>query len=125
MGAILKAGLGTIVLILVATANPKVTAQSMPTLKGHKNTITCLAFSKDGKLLATGAKDGVAIIWDVKATKELFSTPAHKDMVTSVAISPDGKVLATSGHDSIILLWATSTDRKSTRLNSSHLGISY
>src|SRR5262245_27949399 len=42
-------------------------AQEMPTLKGHKNSITCLAFSKDGKLLASGAKDGTAIIWDVKA----------------------------------------------------------
>src|SRR5258708_24661404 len=109
----MRAVLKIYIAILVAvSAGANAGAQRIPTLKGHKNTITCLAFSKDGKLLATGAKDGVAIIWDVKATKELFSMPAHKDMVTSVAISPDGKVLATSGHDSIILLWDTSTGKQ-------------
>src|SRR5262245_19448436 len=38
------------------------------TLKGHKHTITCLAFSREGNLLASGSKDGTAILWDV-ATK--------------------------------------------------------
>src|SRR5690242_5973048 len=57
-------------LVAVSGAACRCDAQTMPTLKGHKNTITCLAFSRDGKMLASGAKDGAAILWDIKAQKE-------------------------------------------------------
>src|SRR5262249_198361 len=40
-------------------------AQIERTLKGHANTITCVAFAPDGKSLASGGKDGTAIVWDV------------------------------------------------------------
>src|SRR5262245_6851778 len=102
MRAVLIALIGVMAVFLGTTSTPTVPAQALPTLKGHKNTITCLAFSKDGTLLVSGAKDGTAIVWDVKAKRELFSFSGHKDMVTSVALSPGAKVLATSGHDSAI-----------------------
>ncbi|HWY87578.1 MAG TPA: hypothetical protein VNX28_12670, partial [Gemmataceae bacterium] len=55
--------------------------QAPTTLKGHKGTITCLAFAPDGKELASGGKEGVVILWDVGSGKALTSLPGHKDMV--------------------------------------------
>jgi WD40 repeat protein len=71
--------------VFLATAS-RLRAQGMATLKGHKNTITCLAFSKDGKLLASGAKDGTAIIWDVKEKKALASFPGHTEVVPGAGL---------------------------------------
>ena len=84
-------------------------AQAQETLKGHKNTITCLAFSKDGKLLASGAKDGTAIVWNVERRAEVHRFEGHKDMIVSAAFRPDAKLLATSSHDTLIRLWDVPT----------------
>src|SRR5437868_642350 len=77
------------------------------TLKGHKNTITCLAYSPDGKTLASGAKDGNVILWDIASGKARATLPDHKDMVVAVAWTPDSKTLASSSHDGDIWLWDT------------------
>jgi WD40 repeat protein len=61
------------------------------TFKGHKHTITCLAFSSDGKTLASGSKDGSVILWDVATGKTQTTFPGHKDMVGAVDFTPDGK----------------------------------
>jgi WD40 repeat protein len=50
------------------------------TLRGHKHTVTCLAFSRDGKVLASGSKDGTARLWNVAERKTLFVLDGHKDM---------------------------------------------
>src|SRR5262249_39094917 len=73
-------------------------AQIERTLKGHANTITCVAFAPDGKSLASGSKDGTAIVWDVAGGGARLKLPGHKDMVVSVAFAPDGKVLASVSH---------------------------
>src|SRR5207248_11136965 len=56
-------------------------------------------------------------LWDVATGKEVRSLLGHSDAVNAVAFSPDGITLATASSDN--------TDRKSTRLNSSHRTISY
>src|SRR5262245_59559216 len=54
-------------------------AQDVATLKGHTNTISCLVFAPDGKVLASGAKDGVIKLWDVASGKVLASLGGQKD----------------------------------------------
>jgi WD40 repeat protein len=79
--------------------------QAVTIWKGHKHTITCLAYAPDGKTLASGAKDGEAILWDVAGGRPRAVLAGHKDMVTALAFAPDGRTLASASHDADILLW--------------------
>ncbi len=65
-------------------------------LKGHENSISCLAFSPDGNLLASGAQFDAAIVWDVRQQTQLYSLPWGSDRIRAVAFSPDGNTLAAS-----------------------------
>ena len=75
-------------------------------LKGHPNTIWGLAFSPDGKTLASGSRDRTAILWDVESARSIGQPlEEHKDWVRSVAFSPDGALLASGSDDGSIALW--------------------
>jgi WD40 repeat protein len=70
-----------------------------------------MAFSPDGKLLATAGGDGSVRMWDL-ATRQAIGAPLPADYggdVTGVAFSPDGKLLATAGGDGVVRLWNTAT----------------
>ena len=68
--------------------------QSKAKLEGHGDGVTSVAFSPDGKTLATGSTDRTVKLWDVATAKEAATLAGHKNWVTSVRFSPDGKVLA-------------------------------
>jgi predicted NACHT family NTPase len=67
--------------------------------------VFAVAFSPDGKLLATGGTDGVVRCWEVTSGRELLTCKGHSNLVRSVAFSPDGKTLATGSGDRTIKLW--------------------
>jgi len=74
----------------------------------HTDSIESVAFSSDGKLLATGSEDHTAKIWDVatgKCIKTLTNTNGYAKMITNVAFSPDGKLLATGSVDKTAKIW--------------------
>ena len=92
------------------------TPAASPTVKGpatHTEGVTALAFSKDGKYLATGSDDMTAIIWDVAIDNNKPAVPPirwhynfpHKSPVTGVAFSSDGTRLATTGRDMQVKIW--------------------
>ncbi len=66
-------------------------------LTGHKEWVQGLAQTPDGKRLVTGDEQGVIIVWDLPAGKELNRWQV-KNWVRSVGISPDGKTVAASQH---------------------------
>jgi WD40 repeat protein len=57
-----------------------------------------VAFSKDGKTLATGSEDGSILLWDMGTRKLRATLTGNTQNVESVAFSPDGKVLAAGGY---------------------------
>jgi eukaryotic-like serine/threonine-protein kinase len=85
-------------------------SDELATVGGHDKTVTRVAFSPDGKLLASAGLDKKLKLWDVETRKNLL-TLDHDTGVTGVAFSPDGKRLATcqEGEPGKVRLWNTET----------------
>jgi WD40 repeat protein len=71
----------------------------------HGQEINDVAFSPDGRRLATAGKDRTVKIWDLENGHELLSYEGHKDHVRCLAFSRDGKILASGGAEADIKLW--------------------
>jgi WD40 repeat protein len=87
--------------------------EQLATLTGHEGTVTCAAFSPDGKRLATGSHDGRVRIWDVVQRTCLATLNVTSYAVWSVAYTPDGKCLMT-GCNEKIEFWDTDSWRART-----------
>lgn len=70
-----------------------------PTLEGHSDVVMSVAWSADGKWLATGSQDKTARLWQWPGGKELKVFKDHSDAVTRVCFSSDGKSLYTASMD--------------------------
>jgi serine/threonine protein kinase/WD40 repeat protein len=64
-------------------------------LSGHAGGVACVAFSPDGKLLASGSKDCLLKLWDAGTGRLLRTLPRFPSAIQSVAFSPDGQSLVT------------------------------
>ena len=69
-----------------------------------------VAFSPDGKFLASGGDDNAVILWNVVDENEREAFIEHSKAVTSVAFSPDGKLLASASLDGYVRLWHVSSE---------------
>jgi ribosome assembly protein 4 len=79
------------------------------TLEGHSEAILSVAFSPDGKHLASGSGDTTVRIWDLMTETPLYTCKGHKHWVLFVSFSPDCKRLASGGMDHSILIWNVET----------------
>lgn len=80
--------------------NPKV--QQMD---GHSAEVYCVAFSYDGKMLASASADNTIRLWDVAKGKEIGIFKGHNGAVNSVIFSLDSQTLASASTDKTVRLW--------------------
>ncbi len=97
-----------------ALAAVAVAQAPQPRPLAHPDTVYAVAFSPDGKTVATGCFDKAARIWDVTTGKELRTIAGkagHQNLVVSVAYSADGSQLATTSTDNFAKVWDLPTGK--------------
>src|SRR5215468_1656405 len=106
-------------LLLGLLISPAVAHADTPSeFKGHTALVYSVAFSPDGKLLATGSFDNSIKLWDFAAGKEARTLTGHTAPVYCVAWSPDGKPLASGAGnaDKSVRLWDPAAGKETKNL---------
>ncbi|MEL6814228.1 MAG: NB-ARC domain-containing protein [Cyanobacteria bacterium J06598_3] len=81
------------------------------TYVGHQGWVHTLAFSPDGKVLASGSSDRTLRLWTVETGQCQKTLRGHEGAVHAVAFSPDGKQLVSGGAEGQLRLWEPSTGK--------------
>lgn len=74
-------------------------------LVGHEGDVTDVAFSPDGRLVASSSMDGTIRVWQVGSGELLLSIGEHGDHVLSLDFSPDGAFIASGSDDRSLRIW--------------------
>lgn len=104
---------GKRLLVLDATTGKELRAFALPRREGvsEPEAARCVAFSRDGKLLAAADMTDRVHVWEAETGKELFCPAPLPNWVESLAFSPDGKTLAVAAWQRI-LFWEATTGKE-------------
>jgi WD40 repeat protein len=84
---------------------------------GHQGAVNSVAFSPDGRTLASASQDRTIKLWAVDTRQLKATLQGHGDAVLAVAFSPDGKTLASAGADQTVRIWDVFRGQELKRLN--------
>lgn len=83
------------------------TGRELTVLTGHDEWVGCVAWSPDGRKLATASNDHTARIWNPDNGNELAVLRGHDDAVRAVQWSADGRQMVTGSEDRTVRIWDT------------------
>jgi WD40 repeat protein len=92
--------------------------RELQVLEGHTGAVSSVAYSPDGRRIASGSGSGLESgdntirIWDAESGRELQTLTGHAGFVYSVAYSPDGRRIASGSGNYTIKIWDAESGRE-------------
>ena len=93
------------------------------TFRGHKETVTSVAFSPSMKQLVSGSSDCHLMLWSFKPQLRAFRFVGHKGPINHVEYSPSGHLIASASADRTVRLWLPSAKGESVSIKGHTAGV--
>ncbi|MDH5367182.1 MAG: caspase family protein [Cyclobacteriaceae bacterium] len=85
--------------------------------RGHRAAILSIAYSPDGKFIATGSRDNSIKLWEVATGREIRTFLGHLSTVNALSFDPTGLYLASGSSDKNIIIWEVTTGKEKLKIS--------